>query len=1089
VPYASGDGVRRPGSSLVRFAIARPWAALLAWTVLVLVLAVAGRDVASSLQGSSVRVAGTESSHARALAASSFAEEATVPVLLQGPPRRTDVRARALARELGRRPGVLVLSPWTAGRGGDGPLRPEPGTVMLIASVTGEADQVAQRARRVEDLARAAAGGQVRTHVTGLDAVSRDGMHSSLRAVHRAELIALPVLLLVLLLVFRAPLAALLPVAFGASTIVASTGVLELLAGPLRLDAFATAIATMMGLALAVDYSLLVVSRTREERAAAPPGEPARAAVARAAAPTARTIALAGAAIVVSMAVGALLAPGASVLSAAVGVSAVAALSAAGAALAIPAALVVLGHRIDLGRRRPATPRTRVRRIPGPAAAGLAAAVLLALSVPALHLDTAAPGPGALPPGSPVRADTEKVHAALGAGWTTPFELVAVARTETMTTPQRLAALQRLQRRLARDPEVAAVLGPGTIARRAAGLRRAGRRVVDGQRVLAARLEGRSRKLEDVEGGVASAATGAGALRDALGGAGAAAGRLDRGSRQVAGAVGDLRGGLDGTAAGAQRLVRRLGAAGSGSRALAAGAERAATGAAGLRDGARRIGEGLAAVRASTAELEARLQRRRAAVVAVRDKARAQDQHIAQAVDELERSLPVTGTAAVRSRLALRKVRAALAEADAPGELEASVGALDRDAAYAGVVGRALPAGDVRALATAAGSVARGVGALRGEVAALGRAVTGLTGGGDRLVAALGRLGSGAQALGAGVAELRDGVGGVRGGVRAGARSSDELARGLGAARAATERLGGGGSSGMRGTSSPDAKPGFFDSGYFLLAALQSEGRSPYGVDVARGGRGARILVVPRHAPHDPRTQALYDRLRGTAHGLRSSIGADAAVGGPAALLLDYDRRADARLPVLVLALALVTAALLGLLLRSIVVPLIGIVLNVLAVGASLGVLQLLFAGADPLLGGPGRLDSVAVTAVFGVVFALSVDYQVFIVARVREEALRTGDAAGAVGAGLARTRAVVTGAALSMLGVFLAFALADVASLRQFGVGLAVAVALDATLVRLVLLPAALRAAGRWAWWLPGRPHLPHPDRGLRPGPAPGRA
>ena len=108
-------------------------------------------------------------------------------------------------------------------------------------------------------------------------------------------------------------------------------------------------------------------------------------------------------------------------------------------------------------------------------------------------------------------------------------------------------------------------------------------------------------------------------------------------------------------------------------------------------------------------------------------------------------------------------------------------------------------------------------------------------------------------------------------------------------------------------------------------------------------------------------------------------------------------------------------------------------------------------------------------TAIFGVVFALSIDYQVFIVSRVREEWLRTGDAAQAVQVGLARTARVVTGAALSMLGVFLAFGLADVASLRQFGVGLAIAIIIDATLVRLVLLPAALNAAGHWAWWVPG--------------------
>jgi RND superfamily putative drug exporter len=226
--------------------------------------------------------------------------------------------------------------------------------------------------------------------------------------------------------------------------------------------------------------------------------------------------------------------------------------------------------------------------------------------------------------------------------------------------------------------------------------------------------------------------------------------------------------------------------------------------------------------------------------------------------------------------------------------------------------------------------------------------------------------------------------------------------------------------------------------------------------------------VVPRYPASDPRTQALYARLQALSGRLGHKLDAETAVGGPAAVLSDYDAVSSERLPLIVLALTLVTAMLLALLLRSIVAAAIGIVLNLLAVGATLGLLALLFEGGSPLLGGPGEIDAVAITAIFGVVFAMSIDYQVFIVSRVREEWLRTGDAAQALQAGLARTARVVTGAALSMLGVFLAFGMADVASVRQFGVGLAIAIVIDATLIRLVLLPAALHLAGDWAWWRP---------------------
>jgi RND superfamily putative drug exporter len=243
----------------------------------------------------------------------------------------------------------------------------------------------------------------------------------------------------------------------------------------------------------------------------------------------------------------------------------------------------------------------------------------------------------------------------------------------------------------------------------------------------------------------------------------------------------------------------------------------------------------------------------------------------------------------------------------------------------------------------------------------------------------------------------------------------------------------------------------------------------------ARGSSSCRATRRPIH-------QALYERLQVTSAKLGKSLDATSAVGGPAATISDYNAVAASRLPIIVIVLTLVTALLLGFLLRSIVVPIVCVVLNLLAVGATLGLLALLFQGNAPLLGGPGEIDAIAVTAIFGVVFALSMDYQVFILSRVREEWLRSGDEERALEVGMTRTARVVTGAALSMLGVFVAFALADVASLRQFGVGLAIAVVIDATLIRLVLLPAALRFAGDYAWYVPGfeegtpAVHPPHP-------------
>jgi len=378
-----------------------------------------------------------------------------------------------------------------------------------------------------------------------------------------------------------------------------------------------------------------------------------------------------------------------------------------------------------------------------------------------------------------------------------------------------------------------------------------------------------------------------------------------------------------------------------------------------------------------------------------------------------------------------------------------------------------MPASDAGRLATAVGGLADSAEAIGRKVKELGGSVGALSKGSDSLVSALAELDGGADKIGAAVSAVTSGVDGLASGVRSGEQRSGELAKGLNDAGSAVRGLSGGGA---QGDAQPQkASASFFDSGYFLLAALESgNGDTPFGVNVDKGGQGARIVVVPRHPAADPRTQALYERLQALSARLGKKLGADAAVGGPAAVLTDYDSAASGRLPLIVFLLTFVTALLLAVLLRSIVVACIGVALNLLAVGATLGLLALLFQGDSPLLGGPGEIDVVAVTAIFGVVFALSIDYQVFIVSRVREEWLRTGDAAQAVQVGLARTARVVTGAALSMLGVFLAFGLSDVASLRQFGIGLAIAIVIDATLVRLVLLPAALHLAGDWAWWSP---------------------
>jgi RND superfamily putative drug exporter len=154
--------------------------------------------------------------------------------------------------------------------------------------------------------------------------------------------------------------------------------------------------------------------------------------------------------------------------------------------------------------------------------------------------------------------------------------------------------------------------------------------------------------------------------------------------------------------------------------------------------------------------------------------------------------------------------------------------------------------------------------------------------------------------------------------------------------------------------------------------------------------------------------------------------------------------------------------------LRALLLPLIAVALNLATIAVALGALELLT--EQHVLGGPGYIDAASGAGILSIMFVLSIDYEVFLLTRMREQWLATSDSEGAIRYGLHHTAAVITGSAAIMTAVFLAFAGASVIPLRQFGVGLTIAVALDATIVRLVLLPAIMRVVGPRVWWMPAR-------------------
>jgi RND superfamily putative drug exporter len=236
-------------------------------------------------------------------------------------------------------------------------------------------------------------------------------------------------------------------------------------------------------------------------------------------------------------------------------------------------------------------------------------------------------------------------------------------------------------------------------------------------------------------------------------------------------------------------------------------------------------------------------------------------------------------------------------------------------------------------------------------------------------------------------------------------------------------------------------------------------------------GRIATLVLIGTDAPESPAAAALVRKLRDAAP-LAFAGGFTVRVTGAAAMLTDFDHEIFARMWVVVPAVLLVTFVVLLVHLRSLLIPLKAIALNLLSVLASYGFLILVFQdghGARLLgLTPPGGLNAFIVLMLFTILFGLSMDYEVFLLSAIRARYLRSGNSVDAVAHGIAVTGGTITSAAAIMISLFLSFGFTQLIATREFGLGLAFAVALDATLVRLVLLPALMALFGRANWWLP---------------------
>jgi RND superfamily putative drug exporter len=238
-------------------------------------------------------------------------------------------------------------------------------------------------------------------------------------------------------------------------------------------------------------------------------------------------------------------------------------------------------------------------------------------------------------------------------------------------------------------------------------------------------------------------------------------------------------------------------------------------------------------------------------------------------------------------------------------------------------------------------------------------------------------------------------------------------------------------------------------------------------------GDTAVIQVFPATAPQDAATEDLVDRLRDdVVPAVTAGTDVEVSVGGLTAAAVDFAEYTANQLPVFMGAVLLLSFLLLMVVFRSLLVPLKAVVMNLLSIGAAYGVVVAVYqwgwAGDLFGIGRPGPIEAWAPVFLFAVVFGLSMDYEVFLLSRIREEYDRTGDNASAVADGVALTARVITAAAAIMVCVFGSFVFGPERSLQLFGLGLAVAVLIDATVVRLVLVPATMELLGDGNWWFP---------------------
>ncbi len=1057
------------GADLV---VAHPRWVVSIWVLVISVLALFGKNLENDVSTRPIYVGGSAAERAHEISQHEFGNEEALVLMLRGPVAKVEQEGPQLVKSLGEVPHTLVISPWSS-KGSIKGLHPKPGVAAILVSIgqpstAPNVDIVPMVRHRIDETVSA----PVRVNLAGGPAIV-DSLRSSVqRATSFGAKLAIPVLLIVLLLVCRTPLAAAIPVIVGGLIVAATQGILDIFAGITEVDSIALGTSAMFGLGLGVDYSLLVISRFREEREKGLGVEEAAHATVLA---SGHSILPAGGGLTLAMLVSLTVLPGSIVKSITLAVIAAAALSVVSALLLSPAVLVLLGSWID----RWELPRRRAR---GSFALGWSRGlssrpavvlgivfVLFVCGAFAFTLNSDTGSVGQLPRNDPGRVQQENIERNLGPGWVAPFEIVMASDDGPVTTAKRLNALSAFQHRVEGDPGVAAMAGFAPLQKTTHKLASAEKSYAGQQKGLTKidrGLAGTQKGAQETTAGFGQAASGAWQINDAIGQARAGSGQLTNGLRQTSRGSQRLSGGVGHASEGSSKLTDATSKATSGAGRLASAVEKArkksseAVQSSGPLKNALQQGERLIAaapIAGAEEQLGAAWQalqgmtsgrndpRYAEAVEAVRQASRT-----VSGIDPGSGEEEEEGGAAVSASL-----RRAMGQFNLALYLTAKQEKNGRKATEG-----------MSRLAKASTKLEHGLQKLLSHSRELSSGLGRLSRGGERLPQGLLRLVAGSNQLTGGLGEIGSGAEGLAGGLDNGSRESQRLVSALGRLHSGVDKQRAPGSENLN-----ERSPGLFRSGYFFLAGLDGskpEQRNQAGflVDIANGGSAARMLVIPKEGPGGSGISATTDHLTAETTRLGRETGTEAVVGGLPPSLIELnstlrDEAVPARLVLMLVSMAIILAVT-----RSLLLAIISALLNLLTVTATFGLLAILF--NTSFLGGPGYVDTSVIPGVVVLTFGLAIDYEVFVFARIREEYLRTGSTQEAITNGFGTTAHVISGAATIMISVFLAFSVSDMQLIRNLGVSQALGVFIDAFIIRFVLLPATMRALGDRCWWIP---------------------